>query len=262
MTMTKNTGSDPEKKPGATDRTVVTNEEVLAQLAAVQAQLKEYQKAAPAAQTGGLTPDDIAKIAAIVAQTQKVINPKDIDFEAGIDEQDVPVEDYDPIGVRFCCPLVGYLIVDDMRKGHRVKLPYNKKEVFFTYAATRRTRTGKYEQLAPLSVFRSNSHKLTEWLRSHTLYGIMFYETSNEAINADATKAIRLASIMKSLQQLELHDLFRRCKEYGLEMSEDASVMRGNIAFAMIQREIDGEAEQARASLAETFKSSQLLGRG
>ncbi len=265
MTMTKNSGSDQEnkKQPATQEAPALTNQEILQKLSEVQSELTAMKAQPQAVQNSGsgLNDLDIAKIAAIIAQTQKALVTKDPDYENGVQEEDVPLEDWDEKGVRFCCPLVGYLIQDDIRKGHRVKLPYNKKEVFFNYAATRITGVGKHNQTAAISVFRSNSHKLTKWLREHTLYGSMFYETSTEAINSDASKALRMASIMRHLQSLEVHDLFRRCKDYGLDASEDAGVMRGKIAYAMIEKEIETEATRSKMALDDTYKSTLLLGR-
>jgi hypothetical protein len=263
MSIKKNTEPDNKGGDKKEETPRVNTADVLEQLLALKEELANLKKTSPPTVfPGKFSEEDIASIAAIIASRQKPSGPqRDINYDEGIEEEDIPTEDWDPKGVRFCCPLVGYLIQDDLRKGHRIKLPYNKKEVFFEYAATRVTQVGKYEQAAPLSVFRSHSHKLTKWLREHSLYGIMFYETSNEAMNADASKALRMASIMKALQPLELHDLFRRCKEYGVEMSEDAAVMRGKIAYAMISKEIESEADRSKAILDDNYKSSVLLGR-
>lgn len=257
MSLTKE--SDSEKNPD--QKKDVSLENALAQIVRLTEQVNSIQKNASSPPGGGLTDADIAKIAAIVAQTQKVLNPKELNYEAGIYEEEIPLDDWDEKGVRFCAPYVGYLINDDRRKGQVVRLPYGKKEIFFTYAATRKVQVGKNFQLAPLSVYRSQSKKETEWLRNHSFYGFLFYESSNEAMNADASKAIRLANIMKMLQPLELHDLYRRCKDYGVAISEDGPAMRANIAVKMIEKEIEGEKQASMDTLAETYKSAKLLGR-
>lgn len=183
----------------------------------------------------------------------------EIDFDEGISEDQIPVDDYVEEGVRFCAPFVGYVISDDRRKGMIVKLPYNKKSIFFEHAATRITQTGKYNNTHPFSVYVSKSKKEIEWLRSHSLYNITFYETSTEAVNADAAKAARLSVIMNSIKDYELPDLMSVAKQYGVPITEDASIMKHNLAFVILEKEMNAEIEQQRKRHEENAKHSLLL---
>lgn len=249
-----------KNQPKSVDPKDVTTENLLAKITELTQEI-QIIKASNSNGGQGLSSDDIAKIALVVAQANKTINPKEIDYNNGIQQEQIPADDYDPIGVRFCCPYVGYSLTCDKRMGHIINLPFGRKEVFFNHAATRKIQTGKYTQLAPFSVFTSNSKKLTEWIREHSLYNIYFYESSTEALNSDVARALRLGNIVKMLQPLELHDLYRRATEYGVPTGEDPHTMRASIAAKMIEREILMEDQSVKGRLEETAKSAKLINR-
>lgn len=204
----------------------------------------------------GMSGDDIAKIVKAAISKEK-----EIDYNSGIDEVDIPVEDFDEIGVRFCAPFTGYVISDDKRKGHRVVLPYGKKQVFFEYQAARRVMQGRFEAIAPYSAYTSHSKKEIEWLKAHRLYNIFFYESATMAANSDVMRMQKLARIMTVLQNYDFLELIRVCGQYGVAKGEDAAVMRSHLAFEMVEREIESEKNAAQKSLDETFKAEKLLGR-
>jgi len=176
------------------------------------------------------------------AQILKAVKEKgDVDFDEGLEEQEIPIEDFDEVGVVFYTPCVGRILVDDKRKGRRVKLPYNKKFIFFEYEATRRMQQGKYEAIAPFSKYRSHSKKEIEWLRNHTDYRITFYESSTEAANADILMMKKLTRIMTTLVNYTLPDIIKRCKEYNVMPSDDPQIMRHHLAIAMAKKELESE---------------------
>lgn len=237
------------------------NEQVLKLVADLQAQVAELKKgnAQPLAfpTTQGMSTDDIAKLIAAAVNTRD----RDLDFQAGIKEEDIPEGDYLDKPIRFCAPFAGYVIVDDTRKGHRVLLPYNKKSIFFEYVATRRVQQGKYESTAPYSIYECKSQKEAEWLRSHSLYNTLFYETSTQAVSMDVVKMQKLARIMTILQRYEFHDLIKRCKEYNVAVGEDPAAMRANLAYAMVDSELKSEQLAAERLLGDTAKEAMIVGK-
>lgn len=235
------------------------NDDVLKLVAQLQKELKELKEAKTAQPTttvapGGLSPEQFKSIMeAVKAPT------KELDYEEGVYEEQIPVDDFDAEGVRFCAPFVGYCIVDDVRKGQRVKLPFGKKSVFFDYAATRKVQQGKYEATAPFSVYRSHSKKEIEWLRNHTYYNVMFYESSNAAVQADLLKIQKLGKFMSILKNLEFHDIIKRCNEYGVPISEDAPTMRMQLAQKIVEREMELEGVTAQQKLEAISKEAMIL---
>lgn len=207
--------------------------------------------------TQGMSSDDIAKIVAAAVNTRD----RDMDYQLGIKEEDIPIDDFDKDGVRFCAPFVGYVVVDDIRQGHRVLLPYNKRSIFFEYSATRRMQQGKYQAIAPYSVYVSHSKKEIEWLKNHSHYGIFFYESATKAVGADIQRMQKLSRIMTVLQQYDHIDLIKRCREYNVEIGEDAPAMRANLAYEMVKREVDSEQSASEKLAAETHKQALLVGK-
>lgn len=206
---------------------------------------------------GGMTADDIAKLiqSAVSSNRDK---EKEIDYEAGIQEEQIPVDDFDKEGVRFCSPNIGYVIVDDVRKGHRVKLPFGKKMIFFDYANTRKIQQGKYQTAQAFSVYTSHSKRITQWLREHSKYNIFFYESHQQAINADASRIQTLSKIMTVLQNYEVPDILKRCDEYGVPKGEDWRAMRLQLAYAMAQREEEVAAKTTAVRLDDLRKESLM----
>lgn len=195
-----------------------------------------------------------------LAEAISSINKKqaEINYEDGVAEEQIPEDDFLKEGVRFCAPFVGYVIVDDKRKGLIVKLPYNKKSIVFDYGATRKTQTGKYNNTHSYSVYVSKSKKEIEWLRNHSLYNITFYETSTEAVQNDAIRSMRLANIMSYIKEYELPDLMSVAKDYGVAISEDSAVLRSKLAFAIFEKEVAAENEQTRKILEENHVKEVL----
>lgn len=192
------------------------------------------------------------------SQFLKAAKDKEEDFDEGLDESEIPTDDFIDEGVVFYSPCVGRFIVDDKRMGRRVRLPYNKKYIFFEYEATRRIQQGKYETIAPFSKYTSHSKKEVEWLRTHTGYRILFYESSTEAANADILMMKKLTRIMTTLVNYDLPDIIKRCKEYNVSPSDDPQVMRHYLAIAMAKKEMESEGLQSKMILEENKKENLL----
>lgn len=239
------------------DNKNIPNEELLKLVTKLSAKVDEMEK--QKLQNGPVL--DADAIVKIIQATRKETD-KDLDYQGGIREEEIPKDDWDEKGVRFCTPFVGYCLVDDTRKGHRVTLPYGKKMIFFEYGATRRMQQGKYEGVSVYSAYTSHSKLEIEWIRKHSKFGTYFYESSTQAMNADAQKAQRLSKIMTVLQNYEMDSLMKRCKEYGVVMGEDASVMRSHLAFKMMEAEIKLETEQMEKNFQDQYKTQLMLAGG
>lgn len=230
---------------------------IITDLQATVKKLQEDKQPIVAQTKEGLSLDDVTKIIQASVNTRD----RDLNFEAGIKEEDIPIDDYLEIGVRFCAPSGGYVIVDDRRKGHRVLLPYNKPNIFFEYEATKRIQQGKYEIIAPYSVYVSKSKKEVEWLRNHSYYNVLFYESASDAVAADVVKMQKMARVMTLLQNYSFPELVKRCKEYNISAGEDPASMRSQLAHAMVEVEIKSESSKTERLLHETNKTALLVGK-
>lgn len=209
-----------------------------------------------AMETNGLSAEAMATI---IKAIQEKGDAKDLDFQGGIKEEQIPLDDYLKEGVRFVAPAAGYVVVDDVRMGYRVLLPYNKSSIYFAYEATKRQEQGKNTTLAPYSTYTSHSQKEVDWLRKHTYFGTMFYDSANLAVSSDLIRMTKLSRIMTVLKDMEYPDIVKMCTQHELQKSEDASQMRMALAVKMVDIELASEEKRTIDVLDAKRKSDLLL---
>lgn len=235
---------------------------IISELSEEVRKLKENRQPVSFPTTQGMTADDIAKLIEASAKGYKSgERDGNIDYAKGIREEDIPADDYDEKGVRFCAPNVGYVISSDRRKGHEVVLPYNKATIFFEYQATKRMQQGKYESVSPYCAYTSHSKKEIEWLRNHTHYNVMFYESATQALSQDVERMKKMTRIMTLLNHYTVPELLKRCTEYGVAKGENADVMRGHLALAMADKEVESERVKIQKRAEETFAEALMVGK-
>lgn len=186
-------------------------------------------------------------------------NQEKIDYEEGIRAEDIPVDDYIENGVVFSAPSVGMCIVDDRRMGHRVVLPYGKKAIMFIHTATRHVKRDKYTELVTMCSYKSHSKAEVEWLRKHSLYNAVFYETTKGVIGAEIQNATRIARILGSLNQIDMPSIVKRCKEYKVPVTDDIATMRAGLAVKMSEAEAKSEETVTHKRLQEIEKEKEML---
>lgn len=248
-----------EQKP--TDN---SSEILLIAMQKLQDKITELENKQSAGQqpASGFTATDLEKIVGAIVKVNK--KDENVDFQAGIYEEQIPADDFDKEGTRFCCPTVGHILVDDNRMGQRVVLPYKKPYIEFKYASTRKIYgQGKYASISPYSVYRSHSKKETEWIRNHSLYNVLFYESSNMAASSDALRMSRMATVMGMLKNYELPELVNMCKSYDTQPNfENVQAMRMNLAVKIVEKEEQQEADTTKNSLAKTLVEKEIIGLG
>jgi len=203
---------------------------------------------------GGLSTEQFQVFMDAVTNVKK----KDLDFEEGVDESQIPIEDFVEDGVQFFVPATGYVMSCDRRKGKIVKLPWGKKTIFFEHEGTRKRGQGKFQELSTISKYTSNSAKEIEWIRNHSMYGVLIYENTNNAMNADMLKIQKLSRVISTLRSVEHIDLLKMCKSYNVPQSNDANVMRYQIAHEMVNRELEAEGLRTSTMLQISAKESLL----
>lgn len=210
--------------------------------------------------TAGIAPEDLVRyMAQFSADAGKA---KEKDYTHGIQAEDIPEEDFlaDMDAVTFCAPFLGYAIADDRRRGHRVLLPYNKQTILFVYQGESRRRTNsKEESLSVFSTYTSQSKKEVKWLREHTFFNTMFYESTAGSKSFDVIKAQKLSRIMTMVSNFELPALIARCKEYGVPISTDKDMMRPMLSMAMAEKELQSEQNVTQRRLMEIEEEKAKL---
>lgn len=195
--------------------------------------------------------DDITKIIAATKQSAEGI---DINYKAGIDESQIPTDDYLETPVLFFSPCGGTVIVDDKRQGYRVLPPFGIDEIWFDNPAGTKIQKGKDLHLIVISTYLCKSKKLAEWLRKHTLFGTKFHESIEQTISRDVVRAQKLSRTMTDVQQYSPHDLIRHAKTYKIEIGTDYDKMRFKLAEVMVDAEESREIHSAEQALLSSQK--------
>lgn len=250
--MSLESGNASEEK--SNKKTQPSYDELLKIISEQNKRVSQLEKSITASSSNGLSAADLVTIVKGVSDANK----RDINYEEGIQEEQIDPEDFDQKGVRFTCPSAGYVLVDDRRKGMIVKLPYNKKSIFFKHASTRRVYQGKYESMTPISAYTAHSKKEIEWLRKHSLYNIMFYETTNQSAHADAIRATKLARIMNVIKNYEHVELISVCRQHGVQVNEDPAITRSSLAIEILRKEEEVERTTTNRIMQDTYKNTLI----
>ena len=223
------------------------------QVVELQNQLSERPAEIPAT-FNGMNKEQFQMFMDVMTETKR----KELDWELGVDEEQVPKEDWVEGGVNFCVPSTGYALSCDRRKGQIVRLPYNKKVIFFEHQGTRKIEQGKFSSVAPIAVYTSESKKEIQWIREHSMYGILIYENSKDVMTADMHKIQKLSRIIGVLKNYDYLDLLKRAKEHNLQPSDDANELRFRIAHCMAEKELESEGIKTAAMLNISEKEKLL----
>lgn len=251
------TGDEKEENQSPSDIEVLKN--LVLQLQQENKDInKKFQEVILANASG--SPASMVKV--LAEYTAALDKEKNIDFRAGIRAEDIPKDDYDENGVTFCAPFTGYAIADDRRQGHHVLLPYNKEYIFFEFQGKSERQVGKHIQLMNFSTYRSQSKKEIQWLREHTFFNTMFYESTRGVANFDVQRAMKLSRIMTTVTNFEMPQVMARAKEYGIAVDQDLYVMKTMLAMKMADRELESELTSRERRLAELEKEKMLLQKG
>lgn len=175
-------------------------------------------------------------------------NESDIDPDDVLDQKD---------WVTFVTHKALYVIVDDRRNNKNIKAPFDK--IVFKYQYTRRVKNGKETDLINLSMYVCKSKKELEWLRSHTLFGIMFFDNISSALTDDVEKASRLARQLIALQNVGQHQVLTMAKSRGIPISGDIQQMKSMIAHSVVDEQMAREKGFTEKMLQEQKAEQELL---
>ena len=132
-------------------------------------------------------------------------------------DDDLPVDDYMEDPAVFFTFSVYYSIFGDKRKGHLVSTPY-KRPIRFQrlYRYHKKGKRGGDTVSVSQCIIRSKRE--AEWIRSHSLYGIKFYETFNEVDNIDKAYADKLVHAATQVNSMNDMSVIHRAKAEGIDI--------------------------------------------
>lgn len=199
---------------------------------------------------GGITAEQLQQI--LDNQSNKNVFDQDLS-KAYSDAKDIPMDDFDPIGVLFCCYCTGYVIADDKRNGFPVKTPYGRI-FFFQLQVNQKVRVGNVDEMSSFSSLMCHSKKEQEWLRKHKYYNIAFFESAKEALNSDSKKVEKMMSIMNSLDNQNQSQIVNLCTQYGIGISNDMQGMRIQLARAVAESQSQADYEANKNRVVQAFE--------
>jgi hypothetical protein len=194
----------------------------------------------------------------LVSQLKNGSNDGSYDFrERYISDFEIDPEDELPKDkwVTFIANTVSYVIVDDKRKGKAVRVPYSP--INFQYDSTRKINNGKETEVVNLSRYTCKSKKELEFMRSHTNYGIFFFE--NMQNRPDAKRTMKMLSIHGALKSMGMHELMPYAQRFNLDVTQDISVLRVQIANAYVDEQLDHEEKQNELRVNEAYIEKQII---
>ncbi|MFN5416291.1 MAG: hypothetical protein ACK5B9_04480 [Flavobacteriia bacterium] len=178
-----------------------------------------------------------------------------------VSEQDIDPDDVLPKDewVTFVTHTVGYPIVDDVRNGKPVRVPFGV--IKFDYDSTKQVKNGKETDVFNLSKYICKSKKELAWLKSHSKYGSLFFDNIKGARSVDGAKAIKLASVMRGLSAMGQHDIVSTARNYGLSVDGDLNSLRGEIAQIIVDRQMNQEKMSSELRVSEAGLEAEIVGR-
>lgn len=135
--------------------------------------------------------------------------------------------------VQFTAHGLFHLVLDDKRNGMPVLPPSKRKFLFKPNGRTRSQRIVGDKVEIVFNNFCSilvDSKKDVEWLRNHTMYGINFYENTNEAVSMDVYIAQVALNILKNLDVLSDTEIIGRAKAAQIAIGDDIRLLKNKIA--------------------------------
>lgn len=98
-------------------------------------------------------------------------------------------------------------------------------------------------QVVSVSSVKINSKVEAEYVRSHSQFGIAFYENMESALNVDSTWAQKMVEAQQSISRLSDMQIIARAKQEGVSISQSPEGMRRQLVELVAKRSIKREDE-------------------
>lgn len=158
-----------------------------------------------------------------------------------------------------------FRIQDDRRFGQNVMIPYGKAARFKRLYRYHKGKSRFDTQTISVCQAVIRSKKIAEWLRSHTLFGVRFFETLDDARNVDHIMAEKLTEITLLLNSMTQHEILRRARaaveQDGavITMSSDVAAVKKQLSFHMVEKQMKVSRKRAEKVASKGTKEDPLL---
>jgi hypothetical protein len=162
----------------------------------------------------------------------------------------VDVEDVLDEPVHFFAYNSQYAIFGDKRMGQEIHTPYGTPIKFKrSIRMVRNPGSSRYDK-SILSVCEAKIHskKEMEFLKTHSLFGVKFFETANEAASVSVELAEVMGSVANEVAGLTQHQVVSRAKTMNLPMDQSVDVVKRALIDAIAKQRMEklGKANPAR----------------
>ena len=197
--------------------------------------LDEKLKAIPAKESGSISNAHLEGILDVLRDSV----PQQNYGQRMIAESEINVEDYLDVPSTFFCYSFSYTLFGDVKFGRQVKSPYGTPVKFKPLYRYKRKGSTRFDNATvSVSVATIRSKQELEWLRSHSLFGIKFFEKIGDAQNADVTFSEKVVETSNRLNSMSQFEVIERAKVEGLRVTDDVDDIKRRLCFHLAEKNI------------------------
>ena len=220
---TQEANSNSEENTSKNMSTEEKNEPTFS-LSAVQKMMREFEDK--------ITTQFNAQVAKLKSGS-KTEEEKDLDYVQQIEDDwlDEPV-----LFFAFC---FNYLIFGDRKRGKETQPPYGP--LIFKPVIRQTIQKGKNKETVSVSTIRVQTQAEVDYLRGHSQFGILFYESLEGAMSADPTWAITMSDAQRGIANLSDMQIVARAKQEGIVMKQSVELMRKELIEKTARKSISDQ---------------------
>jgi hypothetical protein len=178
--------------------------------------------------------------------------------------EEILADDFLDIPAVFFSYSISFNLYGDKRRGKVVQTPTGEAIKFTPHYRYNKKNSGK-RGTDTVSVCRATIHskKTMEWLRSHTLFGIKFFEDIKSAIDQDMLVAEKMVAVSNMVSNLGDMQVIDRAKNEGIEIIDpDISNVRQQLIKRIATKQIESE-RKSREAIAKSLgmKETKTIGK-
>lgn len=161
----------------------------------------------------------------------------------------------------------GHGFISDTRSGKEFPNPIGNRAIIFKLWQTEKGGTVNDPTIIHICRYATSSKKEAEWMRSHSCYGIDFYEYSPDVEEIDMSQESIRIEAGERLKRMNDSAILSMTKEYQgknskVKVMERITDMRTNLIPVMMQIVKKEEDQRRVTSLNETLRHSKVVGSG
>ena len=176
--------------------------------------------------------------------------------QSTVSENEVWNEDYDAKEDYLDSPAVffafscWYGVYGDKRYGREVTPPRNKPIIFEKLYRYSKKTGGRTAEMVSVSQATIRSSSMADWLRSHSLFGIKFFEDMGKAQNVNITLAEKMSEMNNVVNRLNDHAVIERCTREGITVATgDLMELRKVLTRKLAEEALKNEKHQREIKL-------------